>query len=83
MFVVREANRHVGELSTLIYYSFVTMTTLGYGDFRPVSGFARTLSWMQSVAGQFYIAVLVAYVVTELHRRRYPNDFSIQTAKRS
>lgn len=58
------------ELSEMIYYSFVTMSTLGYGDITPQTGVARTFSWMQSVTGQFYIAVLVAWMVSEIPRRR-------------
>lgn len=53
-------------LSVFLYFSFVTMSTLGYGDILPVSDLARTLSWMQSVTGQFYLAVLVAYLVNML-----------------
>ena len=47
----------------LVYYSFVTMTTVGYGDITPVSPQARTLSWLEAMMGQFYIAVLVAALV--------------------
>jgi hypothetical protein len=47
----------------LVYYSFVTMTTVGYGDITPVSPPARTLSWLEAMMGQFYIAVLVAFLV--------------------
>ncbi len=47
----------------LDYYSFVTMTTVGYGDITPVSPPARTLSWLEAMMGQFYIAVLVAALV--------------------
>lgn len=47
----------------LVYYSFVTMTTVGYGDITPVSPPARTLSWMEAMMGQFYIAILVAALV--------------------
>jgi len=48
---------------TLIYYSFVTMTTLGYGDITPDGALARVLAYLAAIAGQFYIAVLVAMVV--------------------
>jgi voltage-gated potassium channel len=47
----------------LVYYSFVTMTTVGYGDITPVSPAARTLAWLEAMMGQFYIAVLVAALV--------------------
>lgn len=53
-------------LSTFLYFSFVTMSTLGYGDILPTSDLSRTLAWLQSVTGQFYLAVLVAYLVNML-----------------
>jgi hypothetical protein len=53
----------VGWNSEWLYFSFVTMTTLGYGDILPVSATARGLAYMQAVVGQFYIAVLVAGLV--------------------
>jgi len=45
------------------YYSFVTLTTLGYGDITPRSGPARTLSWLEAVVGQLFIAITVARLV--------------------
>jgi hypothetical protein len=48
---------------TLVYYSFVTLTTMGYGDITPVAPAARTLAWLEAMTGQFYIAVLVAALV--------------------
>ena len=64
-----ESTAQVKELSQFIYFSFVTMSTLGYGDISPQTPLAQTLAWMQSVAGQFYIAVLVAWLVSEIPRR--------------
>jgi len=49
--------------SEWLYFSFVTMTTLGYGDISPVSATARALAYIQAVFGQFYIAILVAGLV--------------------
>jgi hypothetical protein len=49
--------------SEWLYFSFVTMTTLGYGDILPVSATARGVAYMQAIVGQFYIAVLVAGLV--------------------
>jgi hypothetical protein len=49
--------------SVLVYYSFVTLTTVGYGDIAPISPAARTLAWLEAMTGQFYIAVLVAFLV--------------------
>jgi len=55
---------------TLLYYSFVTMTTLGYGDISPESPIARVLAYLSAIAGQFYIAVLVAMIVTQYMNQR-------------
>lgn len=55
--------------SHFIYYSFVTMSTLGYGDITPIDRITRTLSWVQSVTGQFYVAVIIAWLVSALPRR--------------
>lgn len=49
-----------------LYYSFVTLTTLGYGDILPISSTARALAYAEAVLGQFYIAVLVAGLVSIL-----------------
>jgi hypothetical protein len=49
--------------SQLIYFSFVTLASLGYGDITPNSGLARVLSYFEALVGQFYLAVLVACLV--------------------
>jgi hypothetical protein len=49
--------------STLVYFSFVTLTTAGYGDVVPVTALTRTLAMLEAVLGQFYLAVLVAGLV--------------------
>ena len=46
-----------------LYYSFVTMTTLGYGDIVPASASARMLAAIQALMGQLYLVVLVARLV--------------------
>ncbi len=46
-----------------VYYSFVTISTLGYGDIVPVSTAARMFAAMEAVSGQLYLAVLVARLV--------------------
>jgi len=47
----------------LNYFSFVTMSTLGYGDMSPVSQAARSFAWVQAVIGQLYLAVVIAALV--------------------
>lgn len=52
-----------GQSVTPIYYSLVTITTLGYGDIVPVSPAASMLAVVEAVIGQFYLTVLVAWLV--------------------
>ncbi len=47
-----------------IYFSFVTITTLGYGDITPLTQTARSLTVSEAIVGQFFIAVLVAGLVS-------------------
>jgi hypothetical protein len=44
----------------LLYFSFVTLTTTGYGDIAPVTAYARSLAILEQLAGTFYIAILIA-----------------------
>ena len=48
---------------TAIYLSFITLSTLGYGDIRPVDDLARMFTVVEAIIGQFYLAVLVARLV--------------------
>ena len=52
------------------YYSFVTLTTLGYGDITPLSNPARSLSTMEAMTGQLYLAVMIAGLVGKLSQSR-------------
>ena len=51
------------QLNQYTYHSFVTLTTLGYGDVTPVEPVARTLCYLEAVLGQMYLTVLVAALV--------------------
>jgi hypothetical protein len=50
-------------LGTCIYFSFVTLATLGYGDVVPASELTRTLATLEAVGAQLYLAVLIARLV--------------------
>ena len=55
----------------LLYFSFVTLTTLGYGDIQPVAESARTLAFFEALAGQLYLTVMIAWLVgTYISQRR-------------
>lgn len=60
-------------VADLRYLSFVTLTTLGYGDVTPASGFARVLAILEAVTGTFFIAFLVSRLVS-LYRRDSVDD---------
>jgi hypothetical protein len=50
-------------LEQLIYFSYVTLTTLGYGDITPVQPVAETLAMVEAVLGQLFLVGLVAFLV--------------------
>jgi hypothetical protein len=47
----------------ILYYSFMTMATVGYGDIAPLTPFARSLAVLEVIIGQFYLAVLIGRIV--------------------
>jgi len=47
----------------LIYFSFVTLTTLGYGEITPVAGIAKSLSIILSLTGQIYLTIIIALLI--------------------
>ena len=53
------------------YYSFVTLTTMGYGDIMPVHPLARAVAVLEALTGQLYLAIMLARLVSlELQSRR-------------
>jgi hypothetical protein len=57
-------------LSEFQYYSFVTITTLGYGDITPVTRVAKSFSALEAVAGQLYVVVVIAWLVGNYVRQK-------------
>lgn len=51
-------------LTNWIYFSFVTLTTVGYGDILPVSRLARALATLEALIGQLYPAIIIARLVS-------------------
>jgi hypothetical protein len=62
--VLGEGVQSTFSLTLAIYYSFVTLTTLGYGDVVPRGEVVRGLAILEAVAGQLYLAVMVARLVS-------------------
>lgn len=59
-----------------IYFSFVTLTTLGFGDISPNLPLARFLVYLEAIVGQFYLAILVASLVGShmANNKHHSND---------
>lgn len=51
------------KLTDIVYFTFVTMSTLGYGDVLPILPITRSLSIFTSISGQIYLAVIIAMLV--------------------
>ena len=58
---------------TGFYFSFITLSTVGYGDITPISRAARWLAAMEAMTGLLYVAVLIARLVS-LYSRAKPED---------
>ncbi|GAA5217975.1 potassium channel family protein [Corallincola platygyrae] len=66
-------------LSDMVYFSFVTLTTLGYGDISPQNSFSESWVVLEAVLGQFYVAIVLArilglYVARELDEESNGSD---------
>jgi voltage-gated potassium channel len=54
---------YVARVMQLRYFSFMTLTTVGYGDVVPLSPVARTMAMLEAVMGQFYLVALIGRLV--------------------
>jgi hypothetical protein len=54
----------IDQMPQFVYYSFITLTTVGYGDITPVHPFARSLATLEALFGQLYPAILIARLVS-------------------
>jgi len=59
-----EAASQPFRLSHGIYFSFITLATVGYGDMVPGSDIVRGLAIVEAIAGQFYLAVMIARLMS-------------------
>ena len=50
-------------MAKFIYFSYVTLSTLGYGDITPQSRFAESMAALEAITGQFFLAVMIARMV--------------------
>ena len=65
--------------ATLLYFSYTTLTTLGYGDIVPVNEFARVFTSVEAIGGQLFLAVFIArliglHLAHQSKRQNAPNE---------
>jgi hypothetical protein len=66
-FFVQSATQHIIDY---LYFSFTTITTVGYGDFTAASGLGKMVAMIEAVLGQLYLITVVALVVQNLSQAR-------------
>jgi Ion channel len=74
------ANHQPANTQTLQYFSFVTLTTLGYGDFTAAGNGGRALAVIEALTGQVFLATLVARLVAAF--RRAPDEQAEPASRR-
>jgi hypothetical protein len=60
-----------GTTATFQYFSFTTLTTVGYGDFTAAAAGGRAVAVMEAILGQVYLAVLVGWLVSAFRAPRF------------
>lgn len=61
-------------LGNLLYFSFITITTVGYGDITPHGGLAQALAVTEAIIGQIYLVTIVALLIANLGKERTPTE---------
>jgi hypothetical protein len=67
--ILRSASAKADRHAELLYFSLVTLTTIGYGDVVPLQGEVRVLAALEGIAGVLYIAITVALLVSAYRPR--------------
>jgi voltage-gated potassium channel Kch len=60
-----QMNPSISYVSNYIYFGFVTLSTLGYGDVVPITPAAKSLAIFTSISGQMYVAIIIAALVSK------------------
>ncbi|MGZ2370775.1 ion channel [Ancylomarina sp. YFZ004] len=61
------------DIGDIVYYSFVSMTTIGFGEIIPQSQIAKSLSIFSGIVGQFYLAIIMALIIGKLLNSKHKN----------
>jgi hypothetical protein len=67
--IQRSASAAADRHAELLYFSLITLSTIGYGDVVPLDGEARMLAALEGIAGVLYIAITVALLVSSYRPR--------------
>jgi voltage-gated potassium channel len=62
-----------GGMEDTFYFSFTTLTTIGYGDFAPTSSLGQRIAILEGLTGQFYLAIVMAILVGKFLSRNSEN----------
>jgi hypothetical protein len=63
------AQTNNANIADFLYFAFITLTTVGYGDFTAAHGLGRALASMEALLGQIYLVTVVAVLVSRMARR--------------
>lgn len=64
----------LGQSSTFLYFSMITMSGVGYGGILPINGYVRLVAAFENTTGIFYLAVVVARIVASYHSNKEHHD---------
>jgi hypothetical protein len=70
------AESATANVADYLYFSFVTLTTVGYGDLTAASGLGRAIAVVEALTGQLYLVTVVALVVSRMARAQHRQDES-------
>ena len=62
------------EIPAYVYFSFTTLTTLGYGDITPITSPAKAVAILEAVVGPLYIAILISTLVSKFVSRKMAEE---------
>lgn len=62
-----------GKFNDYLYFSFITLTTLGYGDISPALPLAKAIVVFLAIIGQFYIAIVMAFLISKFMSQKSPS----------
>jgi voltage-gated potassium channel Kch len=70
------------ETTDLLYFSFVTLTTVGFGDVAPLSVLSRRLAVFEAAMGSIYMAVIIAMIVGRYMSMQVEQDSESETSSK-